>query len=98
MKTLQDEKKIVKLPHNIILEDRKSLSISGVEDIDSFDENSVILFTNIGELTIRGENLHINMLNVETGELTLDGNIYALLYSQDTATKSRSGVFSKIFK
>lgn len=95
---LQDDKRAVKLPHNVILEDRKTLSVSGVEDIDSFDENTVVVFTNAGELTIRGENLHINMINVDTGELSLDGTIYALIYSQENAVKPRGGVFSKIFK
>lgn len=96
---MQDEKKAIKLPHNIILEDRKSLSISGVEDIDHFDENTVSLFTNAGELTVKGEALHINTLNVDTGELTLDGNIFALIYSQDSQSqKGKGSMFSKIFK
>lgn len=94
---MQDEQKAIKLPHNIILEDRKMLSISGVEDIDSFDENTVILFTDLGELTIRGTNLHINKINVDTGELTMDGNIIALVYSAEPQ-KKQSGMFSKIFK
>jgi sporulation protein YabP len=92
-----EEKNAIKLPHNLILEDRKSLSISGVEDIDSFDENMVVLFTEQGELTIRGRNLHINKLNVETGELTMDGNIVAIVYSEQQQ-KKQGGVFSKMLK
>lgn len=92
-----EEKNVIKLPHNIILEDRKMLSISGVEDIDSFDENTVVVFTQMGELTIRGHNLHINKLNVDTGELTMDGEIFALIYSEQTQ-KKQSGVFSKMFR
>ncbi|WMJ23662.1 sporulation protein YabP [Paludicola sp. MB14-C6] len=92
-----DEKNAIKLPHNLILEDRKTLSISGVEDIDSFDENMVVLFTEQGELTIRGKNLHINKLNVETGELTMDGNIVAIVYSEQQQ-KKQGGVFSKMLK
>ncbi len=92
-----EEKKIIKLPHNIILEDRKMLSISGVEDIDSFDESMVVLFTELGELTIKGNNLHINKLNVDTGELTMDGNIFALVYSEQQQ-KKQNGMFSKMFK
>lgn len=92
-----EEKNVIKLPHNIILEDRKILSISGVEDIDSFDENVVVLFTQMGELTIRGQNLHINKLNVDTGELSMDGEIYALVYTEQPQ-KKQSGVFSKMFR
>lgn len=85
-----------KMPHNIILEDRKMLSISGVEDIDSFDEQAIVLYTNYGELVIKGENLHINKLNVDTGELSVEGNIHTLVYSDDQP--KQKGVFSKIFR
>ena len=92
-----DEKKVVKLPHNLILEDRRALSVSGVADIDSFDEQSVILFTDLGELTVKGFNLHINKLNVDTGELTLEGEIYSLSYADEQPQKN-GGFLSKIFK
>lgn len=95
---MQEEKKPVKLPHNIILEDRRLLSVSGVNDIDSFDENAVILFTELGELTIKGKNLHISKLNVDTGELTMDGEIAALFYNQDTNRKESGGILSKVFR
>lgn len=95
---MQEDKKVVKLPHNIILEDRKMLSISGVNDIDSFDENVVILFTEMGELTVKGSNLHISKLNVDTGELTMDGDISALFYNEGTQKKSTGSLFSKMFK
>ena len=78
-----DEKKVVKLPHNLILEDRRALSVSGVADIDSFDEQSVILFTDLGELTVKGFNLHINKLNVDTGELTLEGEVTSWVRSEN---------------
>ena len=92
-----DEKKVVKLPHNLILEDRRALSGSGGADIDSFDGQSVILFTDFGELTVKGFNLHINKLNVDTGELTLEGEIYSLSYADEQPQKG-GGFLSKIFK
>jgi sporulation protein YabP len=97
VKKMVDEKKVVKLPHNLILEDRRALSVSGVADIDSFDEQSVILFTDLGELTVKGFNLHINKLNVDTGELTLEGEIYSLSYADEQPQKG-GGFLSKIFK
>ena len=93
---MQEEKKISSMPHNVILEDRRMLTVSGVSDVDSFDEETVIVFTDLGELTIRGSNLHINRLSVEVGELTVEGNIAALIYS-DEAPKS-GGFFSKVFR
>ena len=84
------------IDHTIILEGRKVLRMSGVKDVDSFDEQTVVTFTNMGELTIRGENIHVSKLNTETGELSLEGEFYALYYSD--STKQNGGFFSKIFR
>ena len=95
---MAEEKKSIKIPHNIIMEDRKNLTISGVSDIDSFDEQTVVLFTDMGDLTIKGNDLHINKLNVDTGELTMEGNIVILSYSDAQKQHSGGGVFSKLFR
>ena len=91
-----DEKAIHRLPHNIIMEDRKKLSVSGVTDIDSFDEQTIIVVTESGELTIRGWNLHITRLNLEQSELMVDGEISSLTYT-DTRPKAQ-GFFSKVLR
>ena len=83
-----EEKKGLQMPHQLILEDRHALTVSGVSDVDSFDELTVVVYTDMGELTVKGEGLHINRLNVETGELTLEGNIESLTYAE---VHSRSG-------
>lgn len=93
---MADEKRIQNLPHNLVLEDRRMLTVSGVSDVDSFDEETVVVFTDLGELTIRGSNLHINRLSVEVGELSVEGNIAALIYSDDTPKSS--GFFSRVFR
>ena len=93
---MAEEKKTAGIPHNIVLEDRRLLTISGVSDVDSFDEETVTVFTDMGELTVRGSNLHINKLSVEVGELTVEGNISALIYSEDTVRNG--GFFSKVFR
>ncbi len=93
---MAEERKTGAMPHNIVLEDRRLLTVSGVSDVDSFDEETVIVFTDMGELTVRGSDLHINRLSVEVGELTVEGNIAALIYS-DEAPKS-GGFFSKVFR
>lgn len=86
-----------KIAHNVILEDRHSLTVSGVNDIDSFDEQSVIIFTELGQLTVRGANLHINRLNLEVGELSVEGDIDAVVYSERQQNTS-GGFFSKVFR
>jgi sporulation protein YabP len=72
------------------------LTVSGVSDVDSFDEQTVVIFTDKGELTVRGRDLHINKLSVEIGELLMEGQIVSLTYS-DEQPKS-SGFFSKVFR
>lgn len=93
---MAEEKRMQSMPHNLVLEDRKMLTVSGVSDVDSFDEQTVIVFTDMGELTVRGSNLHINRLSVDVGELTVEGNIAALIYS-DEAPKN-GGFFSRVFR
>ena len=93
MAELKIEKK-AGMPHNLILEDRKKLVVSGVEDVDSFDEQTVVAYTAVGELMIKGEGLHINKLSLETG--TLDGEIASLTYTENRS--SNGSFFSKLFR
>ncbi|MBR4858319.1 MAG: sporulation protein YabP [Clostridia bacterium] len=93
---MADEKRNPAMPHNLVLEDRRLLTVSGVSDVDSFDEETVIVFTDSGELTVRGSDLHINRLSVEMGELTVEGRISALIYSEDTP--KNGGFFSRVFR
>ncbi len=82
------EVKSLKLPHNIIMEDRKKLSVSGVQDVDCFDETVVMLFTNMGKLTVRGNNLHVNSFSVSDGEFSMEGEIVSLEYSSGEKNKT----------
>jgi len=92
-----DEKKpALKTPHNVIIENRKKLTVTGVTDLDSYDEQSVIAFTDIGEMCIRGENLHLNKIDVASGELSLEGDIYSITYSDSRQMKG--GMLSRLFK
>lgn len=84
--------KTVKQNHNIILENRKSLSISGVTDVDSFDEKTIRLYTELGELTLQGRDLHIDAMSVETGNMTVSGDIWSMVYGD----KDRKGPVSAL--
>lgn len=83
--------------HNLILENRKKLTVSDVKDVDRFDEHVVILFTQMGMLEIKGDDLHINKFNTETGELVLEGTVDSILYSAQEKRTPGSFV-SKLFK
>ena len=96
---VEDTKKITNVIQNIILENREKLNISGVLDVLSFDDQIIIVETELVLLTIKWENLKINKLNLDTSEIILDGFILSLAYSNsDTIKKNASGFISKIFK
>lgn len=63
----------LELPHKLVLESRKKLSVSGVKEVESFDEASVVLNTNRGTIIIRGEGLHLQMLSLDGGQVSVDG-------------------------
>jgi sporulation protein YabP len=69
-------------PHHVILEDRSALSVSGVEEVESFDENSILMSTAQGTLVVRGEGLHIEKLSLDGGDLKVEGSIDALSYEE----------------
>ena len=86
---------IIDRTHNVILENRNKLNMSGVIKVDNFDENEILLQTHLGRMTIKGEQLHITRFNTETGDLLLDGNIYAIVYTTD---KGSGGFFSRLIR
>lgn len=92
-----NDAKNTKPPHNVIMEGRKNLTISGVTDVDSFDERIIVLYTQLGELVIKGRDLHINSMSVETGDMTIDGDIWALNYG-DKDKKSSPTFLGKLFR
>ena len=86
------------LIQNLVLENREKLSISGVLDVLSFDDQVVIVETELGLLTIKGENLRINKLSIDTSEVIVEGEIYNLAYSENDIDKKSSSLLGKIFK
>ena len=66
------------MPHNLILQNRQTLTISGVVEIGSFDKSSIVLYTDLGELTILGSDLHMNQLSVESGDVAIEGHIRSM--------------------
>lgn len=97
-----DERKSINMNTNIvqnlILENREKLSISGVNDVLSFDDQVVMVDTELGLLTVKGENLRINKLSLDTSEVIIEGTISSLLYSQNKQEKTSGTILSKIFK
>ena len=74
-----DEKKVrPEAAHHVILEEREQLAVSGVEEVESFDENTIVMYTSRGTLIVRGENLHIEKLSLDGGDLKVEGDIDSL--------------------
>ena len=83
---------------NLILENRNKLSVSGVKDVLSFDDELVVMETDLGLLTIKGETLKINKLSIDTGDVIVEGEITNLGYSNHSKKDADRSILSKIFK
>ena len=81
-------------PHALQMENREKLRLSGVSDVSGFDESAVVLSTALGALTVRGEDLHIDRIDLELGELELRGRIRELSYEEPSPTGS---LWSRLF-
>lgn len=80
--------------HSVQMERREKLSVSGVEDVAGFDENMVVLTTALGELTVRGQGLHIEKIDLDAGQLELRGKLSELSYDEPAQS---GGWWSKLF-
>lgn len=83
---------------NLVLENRGKLSVSGVNDVLSFDDQVVMVDTELGLLTVKGENIRINKLSLDTAEVIIEGEISSLAYSQNKQEKNAGTILSKIFR
>jgi len=83
-------------PHNLILEGRRRLSVSGVEDVESFDEHEVTLSTVSGALIVKGTELHIEKLSLDGGDLVLEGEVESITY--EASQREKGSFWSRLFK
>lgn len=83
-------------PHHLILEERSSLSVSGVEEVESFDENAIVMVTSRGTLVVRGEELHIEKLSLDGGDLKVEGSIESLTYEDEG--REKGGLLARLFR
>ena len=79
--------------HHLILEDRESLTVSGVEEVESFDENTIVMYTTQGTLIVRGEGLHIEKLSLDGGDLKVEGMVESLTYEE--SRRNKGGFFAR---
>ena len=82
------------LPHKLSLNERKELTMTGVTEVVSFDENAVIVNTDLGRLTVQGQQLQLKTLSVEGGQIAVEGNIALLQYEEP---RQRGGWVHRLF-
>ncbi len=81
--------------HHLILEERERLTVSGVEEVESFDENTIVMETVQGLLIVRGEGLHIEKLSLDGGDLKVEGTVESLTYEE---SRDKGGFFSRLWR
>ena len=87
------------LPHNLVLENKQKMTVTGIVDVDTFDEGKIVLFIEDDTLIVEGEDLHIQKLDVASGELAIEGEIYGITYTGCAQGQHKSkGFFKKILK
>lgn len=86
-------------PHKLVVNNRKTSTVTGVLDVLSFDLNEILLETEQGLLMVKGNDLHVNRLSVEKGEVDLEGNIDSIAYSNvGPSGAKKEAFFAKLFK
>ena len=82
------------LPHKLTLSERKSLTMTGVTEVVSFDETAVVLRTSLGMLTVHGQGLQLKMLSPEGGEVAVEGTVAAFIYEEP---RKSGGMLRRLF-
>jgi len=94
-----DEKIKTAKSHKMMMDNRRKVEITGVNDVISFDLNTILLETDYGMITIKGSNLHVNRLSVEKGEVDVEGKLDGLNYSDISGyAKKGESFISRMFK
>ena len=92
---MNDYNSMPQTAHRLELTGRERLTVSGVEDVERFDETGIVMSTSAGTLVITGEDLHIGKLSLDGGELRVEGRVDSVSYEDDGA--GRGGFFSRLF-
>lgn len=84
--------------HNLVMENRRRLVLSGVKEVEGFTETEVLLFTEMGQLTVKGNNLHVSQVNTDTGELIMSGDTVTSLVYSDKPRRTPDNFITKLFR
>ena len=82
------------MPHKLTLQDRRSMTMTGVTEVVSFDENTVVVKTCLGDLMIHGQGLQLKNLSLEGGQVAVEGTICAFVYEE---SRKSGGALRRLF-
>ena len=82
------------LPHRLTLNERRQLTMTGVTEVVSFDDSTVVLHTELGTLSVHGQQLQLKTLSVEGGQIAVEGSVTAMIYEEP---KNRTGLLGRLF-
>ncbi len=94
MEALLMEENSINLPHTLYIDNRNTITVTGVTDVGSFNEELIHLSTSLGDVSITGESLQVTKLDLQSGEVTVTGRITSLSYSE---TRTKGTLFSRMF-
>lgn len=93
-----NERRLNNLRHQLILAERERLTLDGVTHVESFDDREIVLDTELGGLIVQGEELHIKELNLEKGNVLVNGHIRSIEYLGDSLGKRSRSLLAKLFR
>ncbi|NLJ80174.1 MAG: sporulation protein YabP [Firmicutes bacterium] len=93
-----EERRLNSLRHQLVLVERERLTLDGVTHVESFDDREIVLDTELGGLIVQGEELHIKELNLEKGNLLVNGYIRSVEYLGDSLSKRSRSILAKLFR
>lgn len=89
------QEKALELPHKLTLDGRNRLTLTGVTEVESFDESMVVLHTTRGTLVIRGEGMHLQLLSLDGGQVHVDGTVQSMTYEDDS--RNAGSLLARLF-
>jgi sporulation protein YabP len=95
---LKKEMKIEDKKSNLMLENRNKLNISGIIEVINFNENQILLNTNVGTMIIKGQDLKMNKLDVQNGDVIITGKVDSFVYTSDKSKAKKDSIISRLFR
>lgn len=92
------EIKIEDKKSSLILENRKKLTINGVIEVINFNENQILLNTDVGTMIVKGRELKMNKLDVQNGDVIITGQVDSFVYTSDKSKDKKDSIISRLFR